>query len=156
MRPRVHTGLAETIAEVRSASTDHRPTDAAACGAPPGRPDQLEEAVAAQTGSLRSELFEALLSEVRLEVARRIPPARATRDQSAGTCAQLVRNSRTKCVHMCAMSPDSGRPPSEWTSLCGWDFGRWGGFTLVGGPSSRITCERCDSFAQGRIPDEQL
>ena len=147
-------GLDETVAAAQR-STDHRPADRADGAAPIDR-DALRAAVAEQAGTLRSELCDALMSEVRLEVARRMPPARLTRDSSCSTGPQLVQNSRTNCVHVCAVSPDSGLPPSEWTSLCGWDFGRWGGFTLAGGPLSRATCHRCISFAQGRIPEGQL
>ena len=135
--------------------TEHRPTDADGRAAP-ADPAELRAAVSQQMGDLRAELFDALMAEVRLEVARRLAPARTSRDSSSSTGAQMVQNLRTKCIHFCAVSPDSGLPPSEWTSLCSWDFGRWGGFALVGGPPSRATCERCITFAQGRIPADQL
>ena len=123
------------------------PTTATDAGAALGTRAELEEAVAASTGDLRAELLEALMAEVRLEVARRMPTAAATADQASSTCSPLVRNSRTKCLHICAIAPDSGRPPTEWTSLCGWDFGRWGGYAIEGGPPVRSTCVRCRGFA---------
>ena len=122
-----------------------RPT--ATDGASPVARADVEKMVAARAGDLRAELLDALLSELRLEVARRVPPAPVSADRASSTCSPLVRNSRTKCLHICAVAPESGKPPAEWTSLCGWDFGRWGGFTIEGGPLSRATCDRCRKFA---------
>ena len=129
----------ETQAGARQTETDP--------GAAPLDRAAVMELVSTRAGDLRAELLDALLSEMRLELARRVPPAPCTADQSSGTCSPLVRNSRTKCLHICAIAPDSGKPPAEWTGLCCWDFGRWGGFAIEGGPLSRSTCDRCRKSA---------
>ena len=120
-------------------------------GAPPLDRDAIEQLVLARAGELRAELAEALLSELRLEVARLTPARPGSSDQSSSTCPALVRNKRTKEVHVVAIGPDSGRTSACWTSLCGWSFGQWGGFTLEGGPLEGTTCKRCAKFARARL-----
>ena len=87
-----HTDLDQAIAAARRAATVHRPTDGAVDGAAPGDPERLADAGAAQMGSLHAGLCDALLSEVRLEVARRIPPARTSHEQAIVACRGWVRS----------------------------------------------------------------
>ena len=146
--PQVSLDLSAVAELPQDAPTTDRPPVA-----PPLTRDEIERLVAQRAGDLRSELLDALVAEVRLQLLRRAVPARSTVDQAASTCEPLVRNSRTKCLHVCAIAPESGRPQAEWTSLCGWDFGLWGGFTLEGGPTSRVTCECCAKFSGLRCID---
>ena len=86
----------------------------------------LEKLVAERAGELRAELLDALLAELRLEIARATPARPTVTDTGTATCPSLVRNTRTKEVHIVAIGPDSGRPNAHWSSLCGWAFGHWG------------------------------
>ena len=84
-------------------------------------------------GDLVAELGEALRAEIDLELARRIPRPAALCDASTDPAPSLVTNDRTECVHIIGVGPSSGLSARRWKSLCGWTFGRWGGFTIAGG-----------------------
>ena len=107
--------------------------------------DAVEQLVARVTGDLHSELAAALRAEVRLELARRKPAERERSVESvaSGTVPPLVRNERTKTVHLVGIGADSDLPASHWQSLCGWAFGQWGGFCLLGGVDATPTCKQC-------------
>ena len=60
---------------------------------------------------------------------------------------ELVQNARTKVCHLVGVGPHSGSAVAGWTALCGWAFGRQGGFTLVGATAGDIRCGRCTEFA---------
>ena len=111
----------------------------------------IEEMVAAWAGDLRRELHDALAQEMRVELALRAPPApAATRDQGAATDPPWVQNERTKAWHVLALGPGSGHPSAHWSSLCGWAFGRSGGFSIETPPAGVERCDRCVSIAAKR------
>ena len=115
-------------------------------------PAAVERLVTQVAGDLHAELACALRAELRLEFARRSPRPRTTSDQASCTVVPLVRNDRTKNVHFIAIGPDSDLPASQWQSTCGWTFGRWGGFTLLGGAAAAPSCEHCISL-RSKLPD---
>ena len=133
-------------AVVAVAGRSHQPprqTPARPTAAPLDR-TAVELLVARTAGDLKDELSDALMSEVRAEIARLAPPAPpTTRDQACTTDPQLVINTRTECVHHIAVGPGSAEPARLWQSPCGWAFGRWGGFELLSGAHHAVTCERC-------------
>ena len=77
------------------------------------------------------ELGDALRAEFALELARKTPPPKATGEASTATEPVRVQNDRTEKVHLVAVGADSGLPAKRWKSFCGWEFGRWGGYTFV-------------------------
>ena len=128
----------------------HRPEGRRAVPRPPGI--DIEEAVAKAAGELRRELQDALAQEIRLELALRAPPPRpSSRDQSVATERPWVQNDRTKAWHIEAIGPGSGQPSPHWQSICGWAFGRSGGFSVETPAVGDEKCKRCmDISAQRR------
>ena len=93
--------------------------------------DALERLVVGITGDLHAELASALRAEAQLELARRAPPAPERADAASGTVPPLVRNERTKTVHVVGIGADSDLPACHWQSVCGWAFVQWGGFCVL-------------------------
>ena len=133
-------------AVVAVAGRSHQPprqTPAHPTAAPLDR-TAVELLISRTTGDLKDELADALLAEVRSEIARLAPPAPpTTTDQSSSTDPPLVRNERTKCIHFISVGPVSLEPARCWQSPCGWAFGRWGGFMFLSGAHHEVSCERC-------------
>ena len=110
---------------------------------PPLDDKLLDVQVRRQVGEMGAELGTALRAELAAELRRLIPRPPATAEQATSTVPRLVQNDRTKVVHVVAMGPDDIGESTQWVSLCTWEFGRWGGFSLVGGALAVPICERC-------------
>ena len=102
----------------------------------PSLPARVDAAVALLSDRLKGELLEAMRSELRVELAGRIPPPTTaprptdTAEQGTSPAPAWVQNTRTKVFHHSAVGPDSGLPPAQWTARCGWAYGFHGGFVF--------------------------
>ena len=104
---------------------------------------RIDQVVQRHVGDLRSDLEAPLRAEIAAEIRRALPRPAARAEQGTTTAPPLVQNDRTKVVHVIAVGPDDVGSSSQWVSLCTWEFGRWGGFSFVGGALAVPTCERC-------------
>ena len=119
----------------------------------PGRrtePASVEQLIARIAGDMFAELGGALRAEVSLEIARMRPRPTATTDAATDPEPTRVMNDRTECIHLVGIGTESGLASKHWQSLCGWAFGRWGGYTVMGGAQRAPTCERCLEFSLKR------
>ena len=110
-------------------------------------PARIAAAVATLAGGLRAELFEALVVELRGEIARLapVPPTRpTTTDAGTGTGPTWVQNTRTRVFHLSRVGPVEGGAPRLWAARCGWTYGHYGGYVLAApGGDQDERCDRC-------------
>ena len=143
-----HLDLSTLISDATVAAT----AGAGAGDARTSLPGRVEAAVQARSGTLRTELLEALRAEIRAEVASAVasatsaltgptPPETATVGTSPPPL--WVENTRTHCFHVTAVGPDSGQPLRFWAARCSWAFGRYGGVAFQAPGEGADTCDRC-------------
>lgn len=110
-------------------------------------PARVTAAVTAMAGGLRTELYEALLAELRGEMARLTPPtptAPPTADSGTSPGPSWVQNTLSHKYHLVRVGPDGGGPVREWAARCGWAFGHFGHFALTMPPTaSDDSCTQC-------------